>query len=516
MRLLTLLVLLCYQPVFAATYYISPTGDNGNTGLTDSTPWATFAYANSQLSPGDTLILLDGTYTEQLHPTTTGTAGNPITYRAQNDYKAIIAPTSDPGNASLYVTSWVGGDEGLVGYLNFEGLIVRAKGENAAVRINTLDDSAIEANMTHHITMNKIGAFGDANLTNTVVFSLGNGIVDSTFTDIWAYGFGRKALQVFGAYRVTVTRAVLRYDYWDGASYKPNDPRTTFSGYNSVDCIFENFVIINTAETPAGRSGDRTALMVSGNSTPAAMQSSTGSKYLGSVVLDNVGIGLASDSGGDANDDITLENILIWDTSGAGININGNSTDFSITDVSVGGPGFTGIRLNPYPSNPITGFTIDENYVVDGDAFGIYTSAGQTISVANNTTVNNASDGGDTEAAYAPNHSPRFLDPTKVSGHERGATILNRYEDGVQTTTALWPWPDEDIIKTYMCSQADLEAVHRWSDADPLFVGKPAWCDSGKTLTKYVCEYNGSPCPTDICLTKHSIGKPSIIYGTIQ
>jgi hypothetical protein len=41
--------------------YLSPTGDNGNPG-TRARPWRTFAFALPMLSPGATLVLLDGTY----------------------------------------------------------------------------------------------------------------------------------------------------------------------------------------------------------------------------------------------------------------------------------------------------------------------------------------------------------------------------------------------------------------------------------------------------------------------
>ena len=41
----------------AATYYMAPDGDNRDEGSVGS-PWATLEYAQSQLSPGDTLYIL--------------------------------------------------------------------------------------------------------------------------------------------------------------------------------------------------------------------------------------------------------------------------------------------------------------------------------------------------------------------------------------------------------------------------------------------------------------------------
>lgn len=44
-------------------YYISPTGDNGNPG-TYAEPWATLAYALTQMSAGESLGVMDGTYVQ--------------------------------------------------------------------------------------------------------------------------------------------------------------------------------------------------------------------------------------------------------------------------------------------------------------------------------------------------------------------------------------------------------------------------------------------------------------------
>lgn len=53
-------------PDTPTTYYLSTTGNDSNNGLTDLSAWATFAYAGSQMAAGDTLIVLAGTYAEQI------------------------------------------------------------------------------------------------------------------------------------------------------------------------------------------------------------------------------------------------------------------------------------------------------------------------------------------------------------------------------------------------------------------------------------------------------------------
>ncbi len=73
---------------FGATYYVSPTGSAGNPG-TEVSPWS-LAKANSDLTAGDTAILLNGSYSTQIAPSNSGTSGNPITYEAQNSRMALL------------------------------------------------------------------------------------------------------------------------------------------------------------------------------------------------------------------------------------------------------------------------------------------------------------------------------------------------------------------------------------------------------------------------------------------
>lgn len=47
--------------VIAATFYVSPTGNNSNSGAIDS-PWLTPSYGARKLKPGDTLVILKGRY----------------------------------------------------------------------------------------------------------------------------------------------------------------------------------------------------------------------------------------------------------------------------------------------------------------------------------------------------------------------------------------------------------------------------------------------------------------------
>lgn len=51
-----------YKNISTNTYYVSPTGNNSNNGLTENTPFLSLQKAHSVAVSGDTIILLDGVY----------------------------------------------------------------------------------------------------------------------------------------------------------------------------------------------------------------------------------------------------------------------------------------------------------------------------------------------------------------------------------------------------------------------------------------------------------------------
>jgi len=88
----------------ATTWYVSGTGSDSNTGSSLTAPFATLQHAANQTQPGDTVMVLNGTYTtpckgcDVVDITTSGTATAPITYRAY------------PGQSPLinFLNAWVG------------------------------------------------------------------------------------------------------------------------------------------------------------------------------------------------------------------------------------------------------------------------------------------------------------------------------------------------------------------------------------------------------------------------
>lgn len=67
----------------AATFFVSPWGDDGSAG-TQTAPWKSLAKANQALRPGDTVVLLPGVYEGVIQPSHSGSKGAPIIYRAES------------------------------------------------------------------------------------------------------------------------------------------------------------------------------------------------------------------------------------------------------------------------------------------------------------------------------------------------------------------------------------------------------------------------------------------------
>jgi len=100
-----ILLLTSAVSVSAATYYISPSGNDSAVG-TESSPWKTFARAFSRsqevisVKAGDTLLAKDGTYDEVVKQFPTGESwSKAVTVKAQSSRRAIIKPSSSTSGA---------------------------------------------------------------------------------------------------------------------------------------------------------------------------------------------------------------------------------------------------------------------------------------------------------------------------------------------------------------------------------------------------------------------------------
>ena len=92
----------------AATYYVSPSGDDTRAGTAPATAWRTLAKANNtELKPGDSVLLEGGqTFEGPLVPWGSGRSGSAITYSSYGSGRATISSRTN-NIVFLHGANWV-------------------------------------------------------------------------------------------------------------------------------------------------------------------------------------------------------------------------------------------------------------------------------------------------------------------------------------------------------------------------------------------------------------------------
>jgi parallel beta-helix repeat protein len=145
----TLLFLIAtFLKVLGINYYVNPLGSNSNNGLTTSTAFKTLTYAGNQTAAGDTVFVMNGTYTNTLAASNvlsiynSGTATNGIVYKNYVGHTPII---------KLNANNWAGISVQGADYITIDG--IKIIGNNSSVTLayaqaeqNNLNNPATSAN----------------------------------------------------------------------------------------------------------------------------------------------------------------------------------------------------------------------------------------------------------------------------------------------------------------------------------------------------------------------------------
>jgi len=207
------------------TYYISPSGSNFNNGLSSSSPWKTFGYAIPRLQPGDTLMVMDGTYSVSAGtglPAITcgsnannGFEGQPITIRAENERAALLQSTGDYRHA-FYMNH--------CSYWNVIGL--RGQGADLPPDQGGKPYSVFAISQSDHITLQRLLAAYPNRYGNSHPIQV-SGCPNSLIEECEAYYFHRHGISIFQSDHVTVRRCYVNSrGYADILSSKIVYPKT--------------------------------------------------------------------------------------------------------------------------------------------------------------------------------------------------------------------------------------------------------------------------------------------------
>ncbi|MDZ7700178.1 MAG: right-handed parallel beta-helix repeat-containing protein [Deltaproteobacteria bacterium] len=139
---LSLLLLLVSVPVYAATYYVSPTGNDESPG-SSSAPWQTLQHAADNVSAGDTVMIRTGTCAG-FRAQSGGTSGFPITFRADEGATPLI---NDVGldNIKGSIIEIEGYDWWVI-----DGLEVTGAPTNAGIDIREAEHVTVRNCFCHH------------------------------------------------------------------------------------------------------------------------------------------------------------------------------------------------------------------------------------------------------------------------------------------------------------------------------------------------------------------------------
>lgn len=468
------------QFIHAATYYLSPSGNDSNPG-TQSKPFATFSRAFSQMSGGDTLYIMDGTYHQQIKGMPSGSPGNYTRIYAVNDHKVDIHGL---GNlpSSVYDSLLLVSSKS---YVEIRGLKVH----NARGTVCRIENS-------HNIIFRVMACWhAGGTYYNTKSLQVTGSNDNVLIEDSWAFGRARSPVEVrSGSGNVVLRRIVSRFD--DGAY--AGEPISGVKFYKASNSIVDNAITMDHSVDYSVNTEGHFGFRIISRTAPY----SSNNRLFGTIAINIPRPAYAAElkysSGG--GEDNYFKDCVAIDTS-RGMQFHGDKHWRS---------------------------TVENCSLINNSGYGTFNGNGVIdTSIKNTISLNSGSTGiknyGDMSVSYIGSHNngggdfsgvscltgcitgdPGLLYPTRIednspykgageNGADIGANIVYRYENGVLTNKPLWPWPYENWIKEDMCDPDILQEIGRTGS------DMPKWCATNKTLTEYIWEYLGNSCPDEIC-----------------
>jgi hypothetical protein len=298
---------------------------------------------------------------------------------------------------------------------------------------------------------------------------------DALLEDSWMWGRGKAGVFVTGA-RATLRRLVIRMDYYAGTL---GFIGVVLSGDYDTQIGADNTVIENVITLDFGTTSSQ--FDWKGGFRSRSLGNARTHRYYGTIALN-----LPYD--GYRMADSHYENVIAWNVARYGLYEDTFAIGYTIKNATVGVTGGAGILTDP------TNVTNSIMYRVAGanspGAYNVYNQTALPSGATNALTT----DPQIKHITRIENNSVAF--GSGQNGANRGATIVNRYQDGVLTNTPLWPWPNEARIKADFQTNFGLPGVNprRGFAADgSRLSGAPL------TLSSYIWEYLGNPCPVGMC-----------------
>lgn len=492
----------------SATYYMAPSasgGSDSNDGSSGS-PWLTLAYSLANMGTSNTLIIRDGTYTGTSNIFTTsisppvGSSGAYTIVKAEHDGGAIFNGQS---TRTVFDIETDGNK-----YWQFEGLTF----------INSTGQATLR--YSDYVKFLRCGL--------SVVGSAAQGffIRESSYILLegcYAWGSSRYQFEAYESDHIIFRHCVGRPDDTDAGTL---DPTAVFAAYTSNYVLFQNCIAIDSDQTSAW-SG------VSTYAGPFCVPTTAGASnyiYFKQCVALNIlsgGLMVAQNS---TASNIYYDNVVLWhirpgDSESGTIhivpgNISVNQCTFGdeVTTyrwADAYSQGYT----NTWTNNIITdvdsgqlfswfnGGSTDYNSFYDTTGTR-YVACGTPIGTNDINTVNPIWSESNTTGALkyiVRTEVGNSLSSSGSDGSQVGANAITLIgtpgtlwgETGydTETDTSMWPFPNEDLIKTKMAaySSGGVSGARGFAASGTQLNGTDQI-----TLTSYIWEYLGNQIPSDI------------------
>lgn len=171
-----------------STYYISTTGSDSTGDGSQAKPWATPGHGSRQLSAGDTLIILGGTYTltrydqDIITPQNSGTASAPIIIRGEIGNRPVLAAKN---------TSASGSGLGLLAMIDLNG--------KSYITIENLE-------LTHDPTVT-----GSAVYVRDAITGLSGAVSHITLKDLYIHHIDSSGLNIWDVNTLLLKDCTIKY-----------------------------------------------------------------------------------------------------------------------------------------------------------------------------------------------------------------------------------------------------------------------------------------------------------------
>ncbi len=539
---------------FSSTYYVSPTGSDSGSGSL-GTPWRSIGLSCKKLSPNDTLIVADGTYTGVNNMISyhngncppNGTGGNYTTIKSSNPFMVVIDGQYMYDPMDFHNSNYLAID-GFVVEHSSPDAVVNACGSCMGIGFQGWRPTPMEYG---HVKVTRCGSIdsanflpADMNVGRSYAFCI-TGMSYVLLQDCFACGSANYFFLFLDSDYCIGRRLVCRPDR--SISNTGSQLTSPFRLYGTNYSEYQNCIAVDGDQTQYIFNGSPSTLGTGygwwfGSNTSDSYSCST-STYRGCIEVNmpafNVGMqGTQMDAHEDGG---TYNNSLIDCAS------IGTAGGFDNQGYTGGTPTYlqTIIMRNCLFKNCSSGYAIDcskganwgykitfaSNCVVENCANG-FRNVQSDYNVLYNifgTTYNQFSAGSNDYVSvngnafnpiYSPSNStggikyiPREELASNLSGKgdntgDIGPNIL--YKVGIDgslfgdpgwntvSSNPLWPFPYENIIQSYMSAYS----YQNWGK--PAINGARGFCSgtsidgSAQTLTKYIWEYLGNQIPSSV------------------